>query len=127
MERLHASWHDLSTARGEATTLHKVETLSQLCDKLRNFLIMDLCVGVSHDHISTSRCRNATQESVSVTALIDMNHPSARTPSELGRSVRTAVVRDHDLTSNPSLRESLERALHTECDRISLVEAWHHN
>jgi hypothetical protein len=89
-----------AASAGEPATLDEVVPLAQLVDELRDLEEIVAVVGVAHKDELAARGGDPAHERVAVALLGDGHDARPEVFGELLRTVRGAVVRDDDLTTN---------------------------
>ena len=112
-------------AAGEAIADDEIVARAQPFDECVQVREVVAAVGVAHDHIATARGRDPTAQRAAVAARGDVHDPRARPGGELGRAVRTAVVRDEHLTRDGCALEERDPCAHAARDRLGLVQTRH--
>ena len=87
-------------AAPEAVAHHQVAAFSQLLDERHEIGEVVAVVGVAHDDVPAAGGGDGPHERGAIAAYRDVDNARARTPGDLLRAIRAAVVADHDLAGD---------------------------
>lgn len=118
----HRAAFDLATACGQPTSLHEFVSLAKALNEPGDFAEIVAIVRVSHNDVNAGGRADAGHQGTAISLCGNVDDPGAQPSRDEIGAVGAAVIGDHNFSVNLSTGESGQRFLHTNANRIRLVQ-----
>src|SRR5262245_66300332 len=92
MKKRHGSWFHNPSARGEATSLHNVESFTKFLDEFWSGQKIIAVICIAHDDELSPRGRDATHESTAIPSLSYIDNAGSKLLGDRRTSIGASVI-----------------------------------